>query len=40
MKYRIQLDTNKNLFIAIDTANQNHRATGITIEQAVEQLNA
>lgn len=38
MKYRIQLDTDTQQFIAIDPANQNHRGFGRTIEQAVAQL--
>ncbi|MFD1429909.1 MULTISPECIES: hypothetical protein [Lacticaseibacillus] len=38
MKYRIQLDTKTQLFIAIDPADQNHKGTGATIEQAVAQL--
>jgi hypothetical protein len=37
--YRIQLDTNKNIFIVIDTRNEKNTATGQTIEQAIAQLN-
>lgn len=39
MKYRIQLNTVTQQFIAIDASNKNHQATGRTIEQAVAQLN-
>ncbi|WP_275403556.1 hypothetical protein [Lacticaseibacillus suibinensis] len=38
MKYRIQLDTKTQQFIAIDPANQTHIGRGTTIEQAVAQL--
>ncbi|WP_263853031.1 hypothetical protein [Lacticaseibacillus daqingensis] len=39
MKYKIQLDTQTQLFIAIDLSDQQHTATGRTIEQAVALLN-
>ncbi|WP_257793753.1 hypothetical protein [Lacticaseibacillus kribbianus] len=39
MKYKIQLDTSNQLFIAIDLSDQKHTATGRTIEQAVAHLN-
>lgn len=39
MQYRVTLDTKLNLFIVFDKKNVNHFATGITIEQAVQELN-
>ncbi|MFD1484332.1 hypothetical protein ACFQ5J_03685 [Lacticaseibacillus baoqingensis] len=38
MKYRIQLDTVTQQFIAIDVHDQQHQGMGRTIEQAVAQL--
>lgn len=36
--YRVTLDTKLNLFIVFDQRNSNHFATGVTIEQAVQEL--
>lgn len=38
MTYRLQLDLDKQLFIAIDAQNQQNMGTGKTIEQAVAAL--
>lgn len=38
LKYRVALDTEKNLFMAIDANNQANVAYGITITQAVKEL--
>lgn len=38
LEYRIALDTNRNLFMAIDARNQRKVAYGITIKQAVKEL--
>ena len=38
LQYRVTLDTKLNLFIAFDKKDANHFATGITIEQAVQEL--
>ena len=38
LKYRVALDTKKNLFMAIDANNQANIAYGITITQAVKEL--
>lgn len=37
--YRIAFDTLSNKFMAIDAANENHVAFGITIEEAIHNLN-
>lgn len=38
LQYRVTLDTKLNLFIVFDKKDANHFATGITIEQAVQEL--
>ncbi|WP_269057676.1 hypothetical protein [Lacticaseibacillus zhaodongensis] len=38
MTYRLQLDTKKQLFIAIDVRNQKNVGTGATVEEAVAAL--
>lgn len=38
LKYRVALDTEKNLFMAIDATNHANVAYGITITQAVKEL--
>jgi len=38
LKYRVALDTKRNLFMAIDANNQTNIAYGITITQAVKEL--
>lgn len=38
--YRVAFDTQRNQFMAIDAANENRIAYGITIEEAVRNLNA
>lgn len=38
LQYRVTLNTDLNLFIVFDVKNSNHFATGITIEQAVQEL--
>jgi hypothetical protein len=38
MTYRLQLDTKKQLFIAIDVKNQHHVGVGTTVEKAVADL--
>lgn len=38
LQYRVTLNTNLNLFIVFDQKNENHFATGVTIEQAVNEL--
>ena len=38
IQYRVTLDTKLNLFIVFDKKDANHFATGITIEQAVQEL--
>lgn len=38
LQYRVTLDTKLNLFIVFDKKDSNHFATGITIEQAVQEL--
>ncbi len=38
LEYRVALDTELNLFIAIDKNNENIFATGTTIENAVQEL--
>lgn len=38
LEYRVTLDTELNLFIVFDKNDENHFATGRTIEQAVQEL--
>lgn len=38
LQYRVTLDTDLNLFIVFDKKNTNNVATGVTIEQAVHEL--
>ncbi|MHC5228355.1 hypothetical protein ACYSNW_08775 [Enterococcus sp. LJL99] len=38
LEYRVALDTQKNLFMAIDVNDQSNIAYGITITQAVTEL--
>ncbi|MBU5365998.1 hypothetical protein ACFFH2_08505 [Enterococcus devriesei] len=38
VQYRVTLDTDLNLFIVFDKKDRNHVATGVTIEQAVQEL--
>ena len=38
MQYRVTLNTDLNLFIVFDKNDQNHVATGVTIEKAVQEL--
>lgn len=38
LQYRVTLDTELNLFIVFDKKDINHFATGVTIEQAVQEL--
>lgn len=38
MTYRLQLDTKKQLFIAIDVENQRNVGVGTTVEKAVADL--
>ncbi|HFM7769678.1 TPA: hypothetical protein ACHAFC_002433, partial [Enterococcus faecium] len=38
IQYRVTLDTDLNLFVVFDKENTNHVATGVTIEQAVQEL--
>lgn len=38
MPYRVTLDTDRNLFIVFDQQHENRSATGVTIEQAVKEL--
>lgn len=38
LQYRVTLDTDLNLFIVFDKKNTNNVATGVTIEQAVQEL--
>ncbi|MFD1418002.1 MULTISPECIES: hypothetical protein [Companilactobacillus] len=38
MKYRILLNTNDQLFTAIDVKNSNHFGNGTTIEKAITDL--
>ncbi|WP_257719943.1 hypothetical protein [Companilactobacillus ginsenosidimutans] len=38
MKYRIQLDTNDQLFTAVDVHDSNIYGNGTTIEQAIDNL--
>ncbi|HIY57572.1 MAG TPA: hypothetical protein H9829_05170 [Candidatus Tetragenococcus pullicola] len=38
VEYRIAFDTTLNLFMAIDTADENHVARGVTIEEAIKNL--
>lgn len=38
IQYRIQLDTDKNIFIVFDAKNENKTATGHTIEEAIAHL--
>ena len=38
LEYRVTLDTELNLFIVFDKHDENHFATGRTIEQAVQEL--
>lgn len=38
IQYRVTLDTDLNLFVVFDKENSNHVATGVTIEQAVQEL--
>lgn len=39
LQYRVTLDTKLNLFVVFNKNNENHFATGVTIEQAVQKLN-
>lgn len=38
LKYRVTLNTDLNLFIVFNEADVNQFATGVTIEQAVQEL--
>jgi hypothetical protein len=38
IQYRVTLDTKLNLFIVFDKEDANRFATGVTIEQAVQEL--
>ena len=38
MRYRLQLDTKNQLFVAIDAHDQNHFGTGRTVEEAIKNL--
>ncbi|MFV0558125.1 MAG: hypothetical protein ACK5MW_05760 [Enterococcus sp.] len=38
LRYRVTLDTKLNLFVVINQENEQHFATGITIERAVQEL--
>lgn len=38
IQYRIQLDTDKNIFIVFDAKNESKTATGHTIEEAIAHL--
>ena len=38
IQYRVTLDTDLNLFVVFDKENSNHVATGVMIEQAVQEL--
>ena len=38
IQYRIQLDTDKNIFIVLDAKNESKTATGHTIEEAIAHL--
>ncbi|NVD81050.1 hypothetical protein HV428_05820 [Enterococcus faecium] len=38
IQYRVTLDTDLNLFVVFDKENTNHVATGVTIEQAVQEF--
>ena len=38
LEYRVTLDTELNLFIVFDKHDENHFATGKTIEEAVQEL--
>ena len=38
IQYRVTLDTDLNLFVVFDKENTNNVATGVTIEQAVQDL--
>ncbi len=38
IQYRIQLDTDKNIFIVIDAKNESKKETGHTIEEAIAHL--
>lgn len=38
IQYRVTLDTDLNLFVVFDKENSNHVTTGVTIEQAVQEL--
>ncbi|EPH95629.1 hypothetical protein D920_02359 [Enterococcus faecalis 13-SD-W-01] len=38
LEYRVTLDTKMNMFIVFNKNNSNHFATGVTIEQAVQEL--
>ena len=38
IQYRIQLDTDKNIFIFFDAKNESKTATGHTIEEAIAHL--
>lgn len=39
LQYRVTLDTDLNLFIVFDKIDDNKFAVGVTIEQAVNELN-
>ncbi|GCF93269.1 hypothetical protein NRIC_11600 [Enterococcus florum] len=38
LQYRVTLNTELNLFIVFDKKDDNHFATGVTIEKAVQEL--
>lgn len=38
LQYRVTLNTDLNLFVVFDKTNENRVATGVTIEQAVQEL--
>lgn len=38
MPYRVTLNTETNLFVVYDAANNNLKGTGVTIEKAIQEL--
>lgn len=39
MAYRLQLDTERQLFIVVDPKNEDRQTTGVTAEQAIARFN-
>lgn len=39
MAYRLQLDTERQLFIVVDLKNEDRQTTGVTAEQAIARFN-